>query len=54
MDVSQMRSATANLALLGFVIFTSLGAFQYETWVGFVILGLTSGIAALFLGADAE
>lgn len=52
MDVEQLRSIFAYLALGTFVVATAVGGFLWEPWAGFVALGLTSGLAALFLGAD--
>jgi hypothetical protein len=54
MDAAKIRSAFANLALAVFVVSTSIGGFLWNTWAGFVALGITSGIAAIFLGADYE
>jgi hypothetical protein len=54
MDAKQVRSAFANLALAVFVVSTTIGGFMWKDWAGFVALGLTSGISAIFLGADDE
>ncbi|MGW8179492.1 MAG: hypothetical protein ACWGQW_12145 [bacterium] len=52
MSAEDLRSAIAWIALAGFVMFTSIGAFLVEPWIGFVALGLTCGIAAYLVGAD--
>lgn len=54
MTAKQIRYVSANIALALFVISTSIGFFIYREWLGFVALGITSGIAAIFLGADEE
>lgn len=52
MELETARRALAYLLLFTFVVSTSVGGFMYETWAGFVALGLTSGVAAYLLGAE--
>lgn len=54
MEQVDLRRALANLALAVFVLSTSVGFFLLVPWAGLVALGLTSGVAAFLLGADAE
>ena len=52
MELDAARRALAYLLLLIFVVSTTVGGFMYETWVGYIALGLTSGVAAYLLGAE--
>jgi hypothetical protein len=52
MELDTARRALAYILLLIFVASTTAGGFMYETWTGFVALGLTSGVAAYLLGAE--
>lgn len=52
MELDTARRFLAYLLLFIFVASTTAGGFLYETWAGFVALGLTSGVAAFLLGAE--
>lgn len=52
MELVILRRAVAYILLTTFVLSTSAGFFMYEGWMGFVALGVTSGIAAFLLGSD--
>lgn len=54
MELDTARQTLAYILLLIFVVSTTVGGFMFETWTGFVALGLTSGIAAYLLGSGEE
>ena len=54
MSAKLLRSVAAWVLLAVFVVSTSVGAFIYDVSLGFVVLGLSSGIAAYLIGSDSE
>jgi len=46
------RRSAANWLMLSFIIFTSVGAGLFSPALGFVVLGVTSGIFGFLLGLE--
>lgn len=46
------RTATANMLMASFIIMTSIGAFYIDISVGFITLGVASGLMGFLLGLE--
>lgn len=46
------RRAVANLLIASFIIMTTIGGFIFAPPVGFVVLGMTSGLVGYLLGME--
>ncbi len=46
------RNSTANMLMASFIIMTSVGAFFIDISVGFITLGVVSGVLGFLLGLE--
>jgi hypothetical protein len=46
------RTSTANMLMASFIIMTSVGAFFIDISVGFITLGVVSGVLGFLLGLE--
>lgn len=46
------RAGTANMLMASFIIMTSIGAFYIDISVGFITLGVASGVLGFLLGLE--
>lgn len=46
------RTSAANMLMASFIIMTSIGAFYIDISVGFITLGVASGILGFLLGLE--
>jgi hypothetical protein len=46
------RTSTANMLMASFIIMTSVGAFFIDISVGFITLGVASGVLGFLLGLE--
>lgn len=46
------RTSTANMLMASFIIMTSIGAFFIDISVGFITLGVASGLLGFLLGLE--
>lgn len=46
------RTSTANMLMASFIIMTSIGAFFIDISVGFITLGVVSGVLGFLLGLE--
>ena len=54
MELITLHRVAAYLGLLVFVASTTIGFGMHEAWMGFVALGLTSGVASFLLGLSVD
>ena len=51
-SVFKNRNITANILMTSFILMTAVGAFCIDISIGFITLGVTSGLVGFLLGLE--